>query len=549
LRPRIVLSEVVAPTLAQWEAVNEHRFPNREPWHDAIAEAVELGEVKELPSAQQEALEPESISEEDRLRARTVLRAWTRPEKTDQDILTALGIGVEVRDEGTPGDVGGEANEPDESEAPEIVKKPIPVVDTDARRIEDWGGGSVPLGATLARALRNTIWQTVQQGVRWPELGRSQKSILRALGISHVKAQQAPQAVRIENAAGGGSLGSSRSEPLLLLEPTARNARLLTAFHRLSKDAATLEDLARVRNLTQQVEDGVSIRLGRGAADRATVNEKLRLMTLAACPLAGSRSLGEKPNWRSALHNFDELTKESGPRTPDWLRFVESAEKVQARLCEDIESVVTRSQGGGGAATALDISLVDKASLAKNPEGTKKKVVDPGLADQRENFMVEGEKALAQETQAVDEQLRALMGHLGGTDQRLIESTIREVESAMAAAKAADLLTPHESAEELRALRLPDLPYAAGIVKDALAAVESAGGGVTGDALFRIGAIDVVTLARLVDYLELASSIIGQSSDSAKSAIEQRSGSGESQQGDAVRSVASSLLEFCEVPR
>lgn len=549
LRPRMVLSEVVAPALAQWDAINEHRFPDRESWHDAIAEAVELGEVKELPSAQQEALEAETISDEDRRRARTILRAWTRPENTDEDLLAALGIGVDIEGGKRPDEPIRETKTTDEPEEPERPKKPPSAVDPDTGRIEDWGGGSVPLGTTLARNLRKTIWEVIQHGVRWPELGRSQQSILRALGISAVKTQQAPQAIRIENTAGGGSLGQSRAEPLLLLEPTAGNARLLAAFHRLSKNAATLDDMARIRTLTQQVEAEVSIRLGQAAADRVRVNDKLRLMTLAACPLADSKSLGKKPNWRAALQDLSEAPTESKHRTPDWLRLEVLAATEHTRQREDIEAIATRSQGGSGAATALDVSLIDENSLARDPEGTKKAPTESELADQREGLIGEAEKALAREAQSVDAYVRTITDHVGGKDQLPLEITIREVEEAMAAAENVHLLTPHESVEDLRALQLPDLTYAAGVVKSARAAVKSAQNGVTGDSLFEIGSIDVGALKELASYLDLAAYIIGQSSKTAATAIEQRSGHGESQQGDAVRSIASKLFDSCEVPR
>src|SRR5205085_702438 len=160
--------EVVAPTLGQWQTVNEHRFPDHEAWHEAVATAVELGDIEEIASAQQEALEHAPLSEEDRRRARTVLRAWTRPWTTGQGVLAALGIRAGER-------------------------------------------------------------------------------------------QQAAQAIRIENAATGGTLTRTTADPLVVMEPTVHNARVLTSFHRLSKGTATLDDLARIRTLIDQVEAEVGV--------------------------------------------------------------------------------------------------------------------------------------------------------------------------------------------------------------------------------------------------------------------------------------------------
>ncbi len=255
LRPRMILSEVVAPTLKQWDVVNRHAFPQQETWNEVVATAVNLGNINELSGAQQEALELADISESDVARARTLLRAWPRPGTSGEDILSALGVAVEVKEGTVP-------ERPDSGAPPVPESEPSPVepgVDPDIRKIEDWGGGAVTLGPQLSRQLRRDAWRMIQGGIRWPELGRSQPMVLELLGIRGPEQQQASRAVRIENSATGGGLSQSNDRPLLTLEPTARNARMLTAIHRLTNGAAKLDDLAHIRTMTEQVEQEVGV--------------------------------------------------------------------------------------------------------------------------------------------------------------------------------------------------------------------------------------------------------------------------------------------------
>ena len=547
MRPRLVLSEVVAPTLQQWETVNEHRFPDHPAWHEAVAIAVEVGDVEEISGVQQEALERATLTEEDRLRARTVLRAWTRPGTTGQDVLAALGVAVEVDSELVPpvapvGPVGPVGPTPPVGPQP-------PAVDPDARRIEDWGGGAVTLGAALARDLRGGAWGALQNGVRWPELGRSQRTILEALGIRAGEKQQAAQAIRIDNAATGGTLTRSTADPLVVLKPTVHNARVLAAFHRLSKGSATLDDLARIRTLTDQVEAEIGVRLKRAAADRVRVTHQLRLLTLAASPLAASMGIDAKPTWRTALRELPDLPTHSTARTPAWARLEATALAVHGKLREAIEAVATRSQGGAGGATALDATLIDERALDRDPDGLKKPPTDAELAQRREALLRDAEAALEVEAGMIRDTLLAIAAHVGEEGRLPLKTIADEVQAAMAAAEQARLLTPHDSVVEMHSLELPTAGEAAAAVEAAWIAVRASERGVTGDALFRIGAVDVGMLALVRRYLDVAALIIRRSSTTARTAIEQRSGSGTSARGDAVRAAAAALLASCEVPR
>lgn len=550
IRPRLVLSEVVAPTLQQWETVNEHRFPDHAAWHVAVATAVEVGDVEEISGAQQEALERATLTEDDRLRARTVLRAWTRPGTTGQDVLAALGVAAEVDSERVPpkppvvpvGPVGPVGPTPPVGPQP-------PAVDADARRIENWGGGAVTLGAALARDLRGGAWGALQDGVRWPELGRSQRTVLEALGIRAGEKHQAAQAIRIDNAATGGTLTRSTADPLVVLKPTVHNARVLAAFHRLSKGSATLDDLAHIRTLTAQVEAEIGVRLKRGAADRVRVTDELRLLTLAASPLAASMGIDTKPTWRTTLRELAELPSRSTARTPAWARLEATALAEHGKLREAIEAVATRSQGGAGGATALDATLIDERALDRDPDGLKKPPTDAELAQRREALLRDAQAALEVEAGVIRDVLRAIAAHVGAEGRLPLKTIADEVQAAMAAAEQVRLLTPHDSVVEMRSLELPTASEAAAAVEAAWIAVRASERGVTADALFRIGAVDVGMLALVRRYLDVAALIIRRSSTTTRTAIEQRSGSGTSARGDAVRAAATALLASCEVPR
>jgi hypothetical protein len=546
LRPRLVLSEVVAPALRQWDAVNDHRFPDHARWTAAVATAVELGDVDELTGVQQEALERAPLSEVDRERARTVLRAWTRPGTSGQDVLAALGVPLEI------------GAEPAKPPPPAVVKPvgptspvtpPREVVDEDARRIEAWGGGAVTLGATLARDLRGAAWRALQDGVRWPELGRSQRAVLETLDVRAGEKQQAAQVVRIDNAATGGTLTRSTADPLVVLKPSVHNARLLAALQRQGKGTATLDDLARIRTLTDQVEAEIGVRLKRSAADRARVTDELRLLTLAVSPLAAAAGIGDRPTWRTALRDLSDLPVRSAARTSAWSRLEAAALAEHAKLREAIEAVATRSQGGAGAPTAFDPTLVDERSLERDPDAVKRAPADGDLAQRREELLSAAEAAVEAEANAIREILQAIAAHVGEDERLPLKTITDEVQAAMAAAEQVHLLTPHDKVVELRAMQLPRATGAAAAVEAAAAAVRAADRGVTAEALYRLGGVDTEMLALVQQYLDAAALIIRRSSTSARAAIEQRSGSGSSARGDAVRAAAAALLSSCEVPR
>ena len=550
MRPRLVLSEVIAPTLSQREIVNEHRFPAHRPWSDSVASAVQAGEIPELSPAQQEALEGAALDDADRLRARTLLRAWTTRAQDAEQVMAVLGLNVEikVRPDGL-GDPPTEDSVP--TPEPEKAEPGSPPVDADATRVQDWGGGAVTLGPTLARELRGVVWDELQDGIRWPELGLNRAVVLEALGIKGARQQVVNQAVRIENAAGGGAMAAAAADvrPLATFAPTAGNARTLLAFRRMNRGTADLDDLAHVRRAVQDAEATVIERLAGTAATRARVTDHAKLLTLAFSPLAGATGIEERPDWRIALSNLEDLPTSAEYRTAAWTQMQNMALQQHGLARRAIEATASRSQGGAGAATALDATLIDEVALSRDPDGLKRPPGDAALAAHHARLLEAGSDAVAQESQAIQKTLLVIAGHVG-EDGRLPLKTISDaVKKAMQAAESADLLMPHAKAAEIRSMRMPNATAAAAVIESAWVAVRSAERGVGIDALFRLGAVDVQRLALVRRYLDLAAEVVAASTAQAASAIEQRGEDGSSQLGELVRTTASDLATACEVPR
>ena len=212
--------------------------------------------------------------------------------------------------------------------------------DDEARRIEDWGGGAVALGPQLARRLRGAIWTELAEGVRWAEFGLNMNGVLEALGFRGPRQQRPNQAVSIENTAAGGVMGATGAvEPLIVLEPSVRNAQVLAAFHRLDRGTAGLEDLARVRAVVDDAERTTQERL---AGVAAQVTDLAKLATLAFSPIAAAAGVTDRPTWSSALRLIDDVPQPSTPRTPSWTR-------LQSQALREHEQA---TQGGGGARDA-----------------------------------------------------------------------------------------------------------------------------------------------------------------------------------------------------
>ena len=543
-RPRLVLSEVVAPTLAQWGVVNEHRFPAHRPWHDAVDTAVETGELAEISAGQQEALERAALDDHARARARMVLRAWTAGEPEAGTVLEALGLTVDAP-----------AREPESPTDGETEPEPAPKKrekrkqaerDEDTRRIEDWGGGAVALGPQLARRLRGAIWTEITEGVRWPEFGLNMNGVLEAMGFRGARQQRQNQVVRIGNTAAGGVMGATDAvEPLIALEPSVGSAQVLAAFHRLDRGTAELEDLARVRAVVDSAERTVQERVSGLAAQ---VTDLLKLATLAFSPIAAAGGVTERPTWSSALRVIDEMPQPSTPRTPSWTRLQNQALREHEQATKEVAAIAARSQGGAGAATALDIALIDERALARDPAGLDRAPRDGAVGLRHAELAEQAKGALEDEARSIRETLDFIAQQTGDENRLALKTIDDSVTTAVGAAERAHLLTPPDAAEELRALRLPPATEAAGAVEAAWVAIRATERGMSVESLARLGAVDVDLLATVRRYLELADTVVTASIDEASEAIRQRAGSESTGLGEQVRGAAAALLDLCRVP-
>jgi hypothetical protein len=215
---------------------------------------------------------------------------------------------------------------------------------------------------------------------------------------------------------------------------------------------------------------------------------------------------------------------------------------------QEVATLATRSQGGAGAATALDVALVDERALTRDPAGLSRPPVNGSVAQRHAALIKQAKDAVADEVENIREKLH-LIGRHTGDESRLALKTIDDaVNAAMAAADRADLLTPSEVSAEVSALRLPRATDAAATVEAAWVAVRAAERGLSIETLFRLGAIDVDLLDTLLRYLELAATVITASSTAASEAIRQRAGSDSSHVAEQVRAAATALVERCEVP-
>lgn len=543
-RPRLVLSEVVAPTLAQFEAVNDHRFPANPAWDESVATAVETGDLTEMSAAQQDALERAGLTGEQRTRARTVLRAWTAGEAAPTAILGALGVDIETPQHGEGAPSGGVEDEPVPAPKPPDTSS-RPARDDDGRRIEDWGGGAVALGPQLARRLRAAIWTEVTDGVRWAELGLNMNGVLDALGFRGPRQQRPNQAISIVNTAAGGVMGTASTvEPLLVFEPSVRSAQILAAVHRLDKGTAVLEDVARVRGIVAQAEASVQERIDR-LAGQAT--DLAKMVTLAFSPLAAAAGAVERPTWTSSLRTM-ESGQECVERGPAWTALHRAALREHEWAVGALATLATRSQGGAGAATALDPTLVDERALSRDPAGLDRSPRAEAVAERHAALVDTATAAAEEEAGRIKQLLLSIGEHTGDANRIALKSIDDAVSAATSAAEEADLLTPHDAAIELAAVRLPRASQAAAALESGWVAVRAAERGLSVDSLFRLGAVDTRLLAVLQRYLDLAAEVLAKSGDAAAEAIRQRGSSESSDLGDEVRAAASVLLAMCEVP-
>ena len=192
--------------------------------------------------------------------------------------------------------------------------------------------------------------------------------------------------------------------------------------------------------------------------------------------------------------------------------------------------------------------LVDERALARDPAGLDRPPRAEAIGERHAALVSAASAAIEDEARQIEQLLLGIGEHTGDASRLALKSIVDAVTTATGAAEEADLLVPHQRAADLAAFRLPRAGQAAAAVEAGWVAVRAAERGLSLDALYRLGAVDVPMLVELRRYLELAADVLAQSSDAAAEAIRQRGSSDASDLGDEVRAAASALLAMCEVP-
>ena len=187
-----------------------------------------------------------------------------------------------------------------------------------------------------------------------------------------------------------------------------------------------------------------------------------RLATLAFSPIAAAGGVTDRPTWSSALRLIEDLPQPSTPRTPSWTRLQGQALREHEQATKEVAAVATRSQGGAGAATALDVALIDERALARDPAGLERAPRDAAVARRHAELTEQARGALEDEARSIRETLDFIAHHTGDENRIALKTIDDAAKTAMAAAERAHLLTPHDAVAELRTLRLPRATEAAG---------------------------------------------------------------------------------------
>ena len=200
------------------------------------------------------------------------------------------------------------------------------------QELQRWGGGAVKLTQNPAREARNLVWNALDKGIRWFELGENEAAVKKLLGLTGVQVQNI--AVDLGGTEAGRALSKSGST-LVTLEPTAANASTLIALFNQSKgvppepggpgpyrephrarrvgSARCARPAARVRRAHDRT--GEVARHQRAALEPATRRfRRVLTSTTAMTPVDGAQA--------------------ESPRATAWTRAVKEAEDLHRRTLE-----------------------------------------------------------------------------------------------------------------------------------------------------------------------------------------------------------------------
>jgi hypothetical protein len=521
-RPRMVLTHVVGPVIAERSRLNEGRFPASDGDIKTLVEgAIQRRAIHELSLQQLEAIEQAELSPADRSRAEAVLRIWgieTRPDPAA--LLQALGLpDLSASAAAEPRTPQPPAVPP---EGPEPPRPQPPPEDERLVAVDQWAAGGIELKAGIARTLRRRLFDELRAGIRWEEIGFGQEAAFAATGLRGGEQTQMNLAVRIANTAGGGAVGTA--DPLVEIKPSVANARLLRGLllrerHGSWDFPGGLDVLARLRIVVREAEELLVQRLGAGPFSRKFLSDAGQVLVLAAAALGIDTESNSDHPLTSALTLIGERPAEIG-RSRAWSDFTGNAQQSYENVLDVIRRASGRRQGRGADITAIDLTLVDAKRLRRDPAGLRKPPVSNELRDLHQALLHSAEAALVAEAQEIEGVINSIETHIGAGASLTLKSIKDAFYEAVEVAKASHVLRPAETLEEVEEMKLPSSTAAAQLLDDARRAVIGAKQGVSVDSLERIARLDVTTLLQIAHYLTCLDRVVTESMDAAREVIE-----------------------------
>ena len=512
LRPRAVLTKVVSEVLASSEDVTAGRFPQSPAWRRTTDEAVTARLMDEVPFGWLSRLDGLSAGEEQE-RARLVLRTWIEPGAAADALLRELGVGIVVDD------VGDIAPSPPthRDNADSAAPPPRPVAEERwVQELQRWGGGAVKLTQNPARQARNLVWHALDNGIRWYELGENPALVKNLLGLTGQQAQNV--AVELGGTAGGKAMSRSGST-LVALDQTAPNASTLIALHKQSQgQPLELADLARIQSLIERGEDAARALLEAGPGSKQYLTGLAKMLALSALPLSPNLSPGQRPDLDAAMTLVGSADPQ-GPRASAWSAAVREARSRHQQTLERLRAATMRTQGRGGAPTALDHAAVDRGALRSDPYGLK---AMPGADEDRRlhRDLVEAlRQGITAEARRLRDDLERIAVHAGGEERLPWQTMLDAADEAMRAANHRGVLRPQDAVAQVRDFQPPSAPAATKAVGDAWVAIRAAERKDLPDATYRLAVVDTEMIASIRGHLDCVSRVLRESAGSATAAL------------------------------
>jgi hypothetical protein len=554
-RPRMILAHVVGPVIAERSRLNDGTFPSPEgDIQDLVEGAIQRRAIDELELRQIEALDHAQLSAADRNRADTVFRIWGVEKRPDPvallralalpDILASVNtVGPEVLTPSTP-----------EPQTSKPARPRLSPEDARLRAIDQWAGGGIELKGEIARVLRQMLFDELKAGIRWEEIGFGQDALFAAIGLPRRGQQQIYRAVRIANTAGGGAVGDVG--PLIEIKPNAANARLLRGLllrqrHKSWSFPGGLDALARLRIAVRQAETALVERLTAGPFSRKEISDAAQVLVLASAALGIAADSDPNGAVEDALVLISDLPSQDG-RSVVWSEFTRNAQEKYETALDVIRRAAGRRQGrrGGADITAIDWTIFDRKRLTRDPAGLRRPPASKELHELHQALIRSAEVALASEATEIQDLIQKIEEHIGAGASLTLKSITDAFNEAVETAKAAHVLRPLETLEEIEQIKLPSSTAAAQLLDDARRAASGAKQGVSLDSLERIARLQISNLSDIARYLECLDYVLTASVDAAAEVIgaNAKGGNGASLRfaRDAIQSAISEVEHLLE---